>query len=350
MSFLDLNINDYKQELFRKAPLKQLVAIIIAEKFSLNGKELIVDYIDWSWVKLCCEKIIAAEKREIPWGLEEVLIEAWKCLTGYLKKWGKLYNQKDKLKFMDEIFRKNNKLTKKLLKSSHDLKGLVLCLDTGLITDKKAHGGYIFGSLYSNSETKLAAAINWIRAEIFSDFDFTVLEQIKNNKGVRYFNLDTQKFINSNKISDFEFSSDKYQVVSDKIHLWYHVIDSLKEENKKVEAKARVYLKRSTENEETTEETEEEEEEVKKKERKKTIPKSLKDKVWKEYNGKKYKGTCYCCQETIEINNWHAGHVISESSGGETKLSNLRPVCASCNLSMGTQNMKEFKKNHWDDD
>ena len=36
------------------------------------------------------------------------------------------------------------------------------------------------------------------------------------------------------------------------------------------------------------------------------------------------------------------GHIIAEANGGLLKLDNLKPVCVSCNSSMGTQNMDEY--------
>ena len=46
------------------------------------------------------------------------------------------------------------------------------------------------------------------------------------------------------------------------------------------------------------------------------------------------------------MNSFHCGHVISEADGGPTTVDNLRPVCATCNLSMRTQNMEKFKGQH----
>ena len=40
----------------------------------------------------------------------------------------------------------------------------------------------------------------------------------------------------------------------------------------------------------------------------------------------------------ISRNGWHCGHVISEKNGGETNIGNLRPICGSCNNSMGSMN------------
>ena len=54
---------------------------------------------------------------------------------------------------------------------------------------------------------------------------------------------------------------------------------------------------------------------------------------------------CLCCKkEKIDIRNVHCGHVIAESKGGDLTIKNLRPVCAPCNLSMGTRSMNEFTK------
>lgn len=79
--------------------------------------------------------------------------------------------------------------------------------------------------------------------------------------------------------------------------------------------------------------------------KRKTIPKVLKDLVWDKNIGKdKGVGECYVCKQQIESKKFHCGHIISEKDGGETQLNNLKPICATCNLSMGTQNMEEFKK------
>jgi 5-methylcytosine-specific restriction endonuclease McrA len=39
---------------------------------------------------------------------------------------------------------------------------------------------------------------------------------------------------------------------------------------------------------------------------------------------------------------FHCGHIVAEANGGETNLSNLKPICKNCNLSMGTINMNKF--------
>ena len=76
------------------------------------------------------------------------------------------------------------------------------------------------------------------------------------------------------------------------------------------------------------------------------IPIALKIQVWDKCIGLEIgKHKCLCCK-TIDIiqMSFHCGHVIPECKGGETILSNLKPICQTCNLSMGTKNMDEFMK------
>jgi 5-methylcytosine-specific restriction endonuclease McrA len=72
---------------------------------------------------------------------------------------------------------------------------------------------------------------------------------------------------------------------------------------------------------------------------------SLKQSVWLKYIGDLQAGKCMCCSlAVITKQGFDAGHVVAESKGGATKLQNLRPVCKTCNTSMGTKNMEEFMR------
>ena len=87
----------------------------------------------------------------------------------------------------------------------------------------------------------------------------------------------------------------------------------------------------------------------KKKNKKDKIPAVIRRLVWDKYIGEeKGKGKCYCC-EMIEISqmNFICGHVVSEFNGGKITIENLRPICVSCNLSMGTMDMNKFKNNYF---
>jgi 5-methylcytosine-specific restriction endonuclease McrA len=84
------------------------------------------------------------------------------------------------------------------------------------------------------------------------------------------------------------------------------------------------------------------------KKKKLAIPKAVKVAVWNENVGQS-KGETKCfvgCGTTITSLNFAAGHIQSEACGGKVVISNLKPICTTCNSSMGTTNMKEFAKKH----
>jgi hypothetical protein len=90
----------------------------------------------------------------------------------------------------------------------------------------------------------------------------------------------------------------------------------------------------------------------KKKKRKKPIPKALKSSVWIKCIGKEVGMTkCLCCEiNDISQLNFECGHVLAEANGGQTCLENLRPICSTCNRSMGTMHMDEFKRKFFKDE
>lgn len=73
---------------------------------------------------------------------------------------------------------------------------------------------------------------------------------------------------------------------------------------------------------------------------KKKIPKKVKQELWKRHYGEVWWGKCTVswCTTIFPVlsSEWHAGHNIPESKGGTTAINNLRPICASCNLGMGS--------------
>jgi 5-methylcytosine-specific restriction endonuclease McrA len=75
---------------------------------------------------------------------------------------------------------------------------------------------------------------------------------------------------------------------------------------------------------------------TKKKERKTTIPKALREQVWIKMFGESFKHKCYIdwCTNEINVFDFHVGHDKPESKGGSLDVSNLKPICARCNLSM----------------
>lgn len=76
----------------------------------------------------------------------------------------------------------------------------------------------------------------------------------------------------------------------------------------------------------------------------KSLPKSVKRDVWKHYVGESIgMCKCFCCKKKdINAFEFHVGHVESKKNGGSNEIVNLRPICALCNSSMNTKNMRIF--------
>ena len=78
-----------------------------------------------------------------------------------------------------------------------------------------------------------------------------------------------------------------------------------------------------------------------------TIPKALREQVWLCHVGRVYESKCHVkwCQNIMTVFDFHVGHDIPESLGGATEIANLRPICALCNLSMGsTYTVQEWSR------
>jgi len=80
------------------------------------------------------------------------------------------------------------------------------------------------------------------------------------------------------------------------------------------------------------------------------IPVSIRNNVWKKEYGDDETGICpiTTCDTVLKKKDtscpWHCGHVISDYNGGKTKLDNLRPICAQCNLDMSSKNWGDYEE------
>ena len=81
------------------------------------------------------------------------------------------------------------------------------------------------------------------------------------------------------------------------------------------------------------------------------IPQSIREHCWKNYkkdSGQQNLDEIKCplsyCNNMIDSFNFDTGHIISDKNGGDIKLSNLKPICSSCNKSMGSKNWDDFEK------
>lgn len=81
--------------------------------------------------------------------------------------------------------------------------------------------------------------------------------------------------------------------------------------------------------------------------RRKTVPKSLKDRLWDVTFGERAGvGECYVCGTMIHARRFEAGHVVAVVRGGDTTLDNLRCICAVCNRSMRDEHLEVYKQRY----
>jgi hypothetical protein len=78
--------------------------------------------------------------------------------------------------------------------------------------------------------------------------------------------------------------------------------------------------------------------------KRKHIPQTVRNTLWQKSYNENINGNCYVCKCKVTLHTFHAGHKISVKKGGSNNINNLEIVCASCNLSMATQDLEEFKK------
>ena len=90
--------------------------------------------------------------------------------------------------------------------------------------------------------------------------------------------------------------------------------------------------------------------------KKTNIPKAIREQCWIDGFGEVFKHKCYIpwCQNIINCFDYHVGHDIPESKGGSLEITNLKPICARCNLSMSDNftisewiKLSSEKKNKW---
>ncbi len=74
------------------------------------------------------------------------------------------------------------------------------------------------------------------------------------------------------------------------------------------------------------------------------IPAAMRKQVWLMHAKNKGRLLCKCCEENIVTPfDFQCAHIVAESKGGKTHISNLVPACKLCNQSMGTTNFYVFK-------
>lgn len=85
------------------------------------------------------------------------------------------------------------------------------------------------------------------------------------------------------------------------------------------------------------------------KKKKQKVSKSLRELCWNTYIGEAVMiSKCLCCGiNDITPFNFNCRHVITHANGGQASIENLRPICYSCNNSIGSENMDVFKQTYF---
>ena len=155
-------------------------------------------------------------------------------------------------------------------------------------------------------------------------------KHISNSENPHYPNINLDQ-VSKYVLNTFDKSSN---IIEDFEKLNKDIEESVKENNKFNKTKQGLYIGYlfiKTENEN----------------KRKKIPSTVRHKLWALHFDESTIGKCTVCASKIDNANFHAGHIISVKNGGTDNIKNLSPVCACCNLSMGTQNLEDFKKRYF---
>lgn len=76
----------------------------------------------------------------------------------------------------------------------------------------------------------------------------------------------------------------------------------------------------------------------------KALPKSVRVAVWTTHCGDVYNHKCFIhyCPRIMTAHDYESGHIVSHANGGSDRLSNLLPICSTCNKSMGTMSIPDY--------
>lgn len=88
--------------------------------------------------------------------------------------------------------------------------------------------------------------------------------------------------------------------------------------------------------------------EVNKVAKRKTIPKAVREKVWRRHSNR-FDGTCWVCGDIIKYELWHCAHIKPDSDGGLPSEDNLVPACSPCNSSMHDMHMYDYMSLYYPD-
>lgn len=73
---------------------------------------------------------------------------------------------------------------------------------------------------------------------------------------------------------------------------------------------------------------------------------ALKNILFEKYKDRFNLVNCCLCNTKLDYRFMNIGHYISHKNGGSDTIDNMRPICQSCNSSLGSMNVIDFIKRY----
>lgn len=352
-----------RKEVYTLSPFAPLIETIVEEK----GKDamyndefyFVNNMYNWKVIRHILVQLTGLKEDT---EMSRLLVKTWNMLPKYLKQYKTIYRKCTPIIFLHNIVVRGcyTPKVKYIKKAAHLPSGCYYNLGCGIVVKNKKEEEKAFLSIITSSSSTLRLIAS-VLAPLYTEDVSSILSSIRDNKGTRYYNISTMKFINKKTLEKFILIDDSHFFVAcdDDIELFQFIGELLSSKIKLFEAHDHADYSDCSDSDSSYDMSSSEDEEsdsysgmeaeilpVRAPPKRKAIPKKIRDLTWRTYIGGSMDGKCWCCDDKITIETWHAGHVLAYCNGGPNTVANLRPVCPACNLSMRSTHMKEYIKEH----
>jgi len=343
-------LNTLRDEIFAKKPFNDFIHVISENVsrdvlYDTTTFPLVADHYDWMRITEALRDLLSFYDESVPVDTADIVMKAWRLLPGYLDEWQQFYNycaeRYTPLSFLHAIFTNGFiPIERQHLRTANSLGSkCFLSLDSGIIRlcididelHKRNH-------LVSRYKSKLDAAIIISEESAVCKIDYNdLIKKITSNRGVRYYNISTDKFANAPTVKSMPNCDDTFKIVAQAqdTDLFNKLIIELHSEDLTVNSKQEmssssdedkspiISIKVSTG-------------------KRPQIPANIRYATWRKYCGNTLDSLCWSCHTMVTFENWHAGHVLAWSKGGPDSVDNLRPLCSTCNHHMSDKHMRDY--------
>lgn len=386
-------MEELRIEAFSAEPLAGFINSLDSKDRDLliKGKKywLVAATYNWPQIESILRNIVQTCGYRPKSNMTALLSQAWKLIPEYLKLFPKFQPQFAPLIQISPVIRFMHPILtgvfgvitkQQLLRSVKLASPYFFSLDDGIVIVNPPKDMIQFGRLAAKSKAKMRCAILALEDALWPTIDIKgIIETITGNKGSRYYNITTDKFVNSGTAERMVRISCCHKVVAEEedTNLFHHIvalldepdmlkpvqaivtvehtlIDSSSDEefiiveatNKTVKKPVKKTVKKEERKSDSEGTCSSDETPPKKLVKRRNIPSKIRNLTWRTYIGDSMDGRCWCCDDAISIEKWHAGHVLPASKGGPATVDNLRPLCAGCNLSMSNKHMADYIRAH----